>query len=76
MYIVYALMTEQSIGDLSLAGIIPGIFIADLFRLSIYIRCSGKKSHEPVGRMLGNFTEKVVRKAHFPVLVVPEKDEP
>jgi len=49
VFIVYALMTEQSIGDLFLAGIIPGIFIAGLFCLSIYIRCSGKDSHGPAG---------------------------
>jgi len=29
-----------------------------------------------INRMLGNFAEKVVRKAHCPVLVVPEEDEP
>lgn len=27
-----------------------------------------------INRLLGNFTEKVVRKAHCPVLVVPEED--
>ena len=28
-----------------------------------------------INRMLGNFTEKVVRKAHCPVLVVPDESE-
>ena len=27
-----------------------------------------------INRLLGNFTEKVIRKAHCPVLVVPEED--
>lgn len=27
-----------------------------------------------INRMLGNFTEKVIRKSHCPVLVVPEED--
>lgn len=49
VFIVYALMTEQSIGALFLAGIIPGIMIAGLFCLSIYARCGGKNSHGPAG---------------------------
>lgn len=40
VFIVYALMTEQSIGSLFLAGVVPGILIALLFCLSIYARCS------------------------------------
>lgn len=53
VFIVYALMTEQSIGDLFLAGIIPGILIAVLFSLSIYVRCSGKNSQGPAGPKFG-----------------------
>ena len=49
VFIVYALMTEQSIGELFLAGIIPGILIALLFCLSIYIRCSRDTSLGPAG---------------------------
>ncbi len=39
VFIVYAVMTEQSIGALFLAGILPGIMIAVLFCLTIYINC-------------------------------------
>lgn len=49
VFIVYALMTEQSIGDLFLAGILPGILIAGLFCLSIFIRCTRDKSLGPAG---------------------------
>ncbi|MCK5666261.1 MAG: TRAP transporter large permease, partial [Thiotrichaceae bacterium] len=49
VFIVYALMTEQSIGDLFLAGIIPGILIAGLFGINIYIRCSRDKTLGPAG---------------------------
>jgi tripartite ATP-independent transporter DctM subunit len=49
VFIVYALMTEQSIGDLFLAGIIPGILIALLFCLSIYFSCAGNGSLGPAG---------------------------
>lgn len=49
VFIVYALMTEQSIGDLFLAGIVPGILIAGLFGLNIYFRCSRDKTLGPAG---------------------------
>jgi len=39
VFIVYAIMTEESVGRLFIAGIIPGIFIAVLFCLTIYVHC-------------------------------------
>ncbi len=47
VFIVYALMTEQSIGSLFLAGIVPGLMIAVLFSISIYIRCTRNSSLGP-----------------------------
>jgi tripartite ATP-independent transporter DctM subunit len=49
VFIVYALMTEQSIGDLFLAGIVPGVLIASMFCINIYIRCSRDKTLGPAG---------------------------
>lgn len=49
VFIVYALMTEQSIGDLFLAGIVPGILITGLFCISIYVRCSKNSKLGPAG---------------------------
>ena len=69
VFIVYALMTEQSIGDLFLAGIVPGILIALLFCVSIYVRCSINKKLGPPGprmswsarfKSLGNVIETVI----------------
>ena len=37
IFIVYGIMTEQSIGKLFLAGILPGVLLAALFILTIYI---------------------------------------
>lgn len=37
-FIIYGLLTEESIGKLFMAGIIPGILLASMFMLSIYIR--------------------------------------
>lgn len=69
VFIVYALMTEQSIGALFLAGIVPGILIVGLFCLSIGIRCRRKTTLGPAGpkcswgtrfRELGGVLETVI----------------
>jgi len=39
VFIVYAIMTEQSVGKLFVAGVLPGLLIAGLFCLTIYIHC-------------------------------------
>ena len=49
VFIVYALLTEQSIGELFIAGILPGLLIAGLFSLSIYISCVRHPEYGPVG---------------------------
>jgi C4-dicarboxylate transporter DctM subunit len=38
-FILYGILTEQSIGKLFLAGFIPGIILAGLFILTIYLFC-------------------------------------
>lgn len=37
MFIIYGMMTEQSIGKLLIAGIIPGILLTLMFMLTVYI---------------------------------------
>ena len=39
VFIVYGILTEQSIGKLFFAGILPGLLVAFLFCLSIRIQC-------------------------------------
>ncbi len=38
-FIIYGILTEESIGKLFMAGIIPGLLLASLFILAIYIQC-------------------------------------
>ena len=49
IFIVYGILTEQSIGKLFVAGIIPGIILAALFMLTIYIICKRDPDSGPVG---------------------------
>jgi tripartite ATP-independent transporter DctM subunit len=53
VFIVYAIMTEQSIGARFIAGIIPGLMIAALFCLTIYITCKLRPEQGPVGPSVG-----------------------
>ena len=47
--VLYGVLTEQSIGKLFIAGIIPGLLTAVLFSLMIYVRAKRKPSLAPRG---------------------------
>jgi len=47
--IVYGILTEQSIGALFVAGILPAILVTILFIISIYIRCRMNPEQGPAG---------------------------
>ncbi len=49
IFIVYGIMTQQSIGKLFVAGILPGILLSILFILTIYIRVRIKPMLGPPG---------------------------
>ncbi len=49
VFIVYAIMTELSIGKLFIAGILPGLLIAAMFCGAIYINCIRKPHLAPAG---------------------------
>lgn len=48
IFIVYGIMTEQSIGKLFMAGILPGVLLSILFITAIYIWVSVKPEIAPV----------------------------
>lgn len=58
-FIVYGLITGTSIGKLFIAGIIPGIILALLFMMVIYILCKRNPLTGPRGPKT-NFREKIV----------------
>ena len=47
VFIVYGVMTEQSIGKLFVAGIAPGLMIAALFLLTIWLLCTFRPGLAP-----------------------------
>jgi len=49
IFIVYGIMTEQSIGKLFAAGILPGILLCSLFMLTIYLQVTKNPSLAPPG---------------------------
>lgn len=57
-FIVYGIMTEQSIGRLFIAGILPGLILTVGLILSIYFRCLINPNLGPRGPATG-FREKV-----------------
>jgi C4-dicarboxylate transporter DctM subunit len=48
-FLIYGILTEQSIGKLFMAGILPGIMLAGLFMLTIFLQCRIKPSMGPPG---------------------------
>jgi len=59
VFIVYAILTEQSIGSLFISGILPGLLIAALFCVIIYVQCKRNPEMGPAGPRF-SFAEKVV----------------
>jgi len=53
VFIVYAILTEQSIGKLFIAGVLPGLMIAGLFCAVIYVQCKRRPDLGPVGPAFG-----------------------
>ncbi|NLV39943.1 MAG: TRAP transporter large permease [Candidatus Hydrogenedentes bacterium] len=49
VFIVYAIMTEQSIGKLFVAGVLPGFMIAAMFCGTIYLSCRRRPELGPAG---------------------------
>lgn len=57
-FIFYAIVTEESIGELFIAGLIPGILLAGLFMASIYITAIRNPEMAPRGES-STFVEKI-----------------
>jgi tripartite ATP-independent transporter DctM subunit len=58
-FVFYAILTEQSVGKLFIAGILPGILLAALFMLTIYLQVRIKPGIAPRGEQVA-LREKVI----------------
>jgi tripartite ATP-independent transporter DctM subunit len=58
-FIVYAIVTEESIGKLFVAGMIPGIILTTLFGVVIYLQCRWNTSLGPPAAKVP-FLEKII----------------
>ncbi len=68
--IIYAVLTEQSIGRLFMAGVIPGIVLSLLFILAIYLMVLRKPEAGPPGPK-SNRTERMASLFHaLPIVAV------
>ena len=56
-FVIYAILTEESIGRLFLAGVIPGILLASMFLLAIFIQIVFKPEIGPAAKRY-NWREK------------------
>ena len=48
-FVIYGILTQESIGRLFMAGIVPGILLAILFILTIYVQCKVNPEMGPRG---------------------------
>ena len=48
-FVIYAILTEQSIGRLFLAGVLPGILLVSMFVLAVTILCQLRPNYGPAG---------------------------
>jgi len=69
-FIFYAIITEESVGKLFIAGILPGLLMAALFMLCIYLMAKIKPSLAPRGDRT-SFKEKLISlKGVVPMLLL------
>jgi len=59
LMVVYAIITEQSIGKIMLAGLIPGILTAFVFMAGIYVRVKLNPSLAPTPKEVFTLQEKI-----------------
>jgi C4-dicarboxylate transporter, DctM subunit len=48
-FVIYGLLTEQSIGRLFMAGVLPGLLLAGLFIMAVYLQCMRNPEMGPPG---------------------------
>ena len=69
-FIVYGIITEESVGKLFMAGIIPGVLLTVLFATSVFIRCKSNPGLGPKAPKF-SFKEKIISIRNvWPVMIL------
>ncbi len=68
--VIYAIMTEQSIGRMFLAGMIPGFLAAALYMVTVYIVARLRPESAPLSKRLGGAERIEAFKQMAPVLLL------
>ncbi len=71
-FVIYAILTEESIGRLFMAGVLPGILLSGLFILAIWILVKLKPESAPVSARALPFAERLaaIRRAAWIIGIV------
>ncbi|MEO4044655.1 TRAP transporter large permease [Hoeflea sp. CAU 1731] len=73
LMVLYGIFTEQSIGQLFIAGFIPGVLSAAIYMMMITVRCSRNPDLAPRREIVedhSNLAELILSVWPFPVLVI------
>ncbi|WP_284035537.1 TRAP transporter large permease [Neobacillus sp. 114] len=60
LFIIYGMMTEQSIGQLLIAGLVPGLILMVLFMITIYIAALIKSDLAPIIKEKVSWKERII----------------
>ncbi|MGX1096826.1 TRAP transporter large permease [Amorphus sp. MBR-141] len=69
-FVVYAILTQQSIGRLFLAGVVPGILLATLFVLAITLVAWLRPEEAPRGPSVGWREKRAATTGALPILAI------
>jgi len=69
-FIIYAMITEQSVGKLFMGGIFPGILLASVFCAMIYIQCRISPAAGPPGPKTPAIEKIMALKGIWPILLM------
>lgn len=70
MFIIYGMMTSTSIGSLLIAGIVPGLIMATLYCIVIFVWCRVKPEAGPRGPKTSAKEKLFALKEVWPIIVV------
>lgn len=70
VFIMYAVFAEESVGKLYMAGLIPGIILASLFMIVIYMLCRMRPAFGPRGARAPWKERFVALKSGIPVIIM------